>query len=375
MRWHRSLRVRLAALIFVAIAVPVIGVATVATQVTRNADVTVISDGAVDVENVETRIDPVAEGWVWATVVVVLVVAAAAAWIIAGRTVSPVERIRATADGIEAADLGRRIGMERGADELVALAASFDRMLDRLEEAAHVQRDFVAETSHELRTPLAVLQTNIDLLLQDPDADLAAHREAADTTRRSVARLRTLVDDLLLTARAGARGIDHDPAPAYDLLAAVVAARTAEEQARLGLPDDEGAPVVEVDAASVERALRNLVDNALERTDGAISLGVGRLGGWCGLGVRDRGSGVDAALAIFEPYVSGSGGTGLGLAIADQVARAHGGAVTVRSAPAEGATFVLWVPIESSAPTPPGVDPGAHRHEGSVEGDLVWGRV
>ena len=374
-----SLRVRLAALVFLAVAIPVVVVAVVSVRVTRDADVVVIGPGTVDVEdveNVETRLDAGGQRWVWGTVSLVLVVAAAGAWWSAGRIVRPIQRIRQTADGIEADDLGRRIGMDRGADELVALAASFDRMLDRLEAAAGAQRDFVAQTSHELRTPLAVLQTNIDLLLRDPDADLDAHREAAETTRRSVARLRVLVDDLLLTARTGIRRIDHDPVPVAELVSGIAAERTAEERERLVLPAVDAGAVVELDVASVERAIRNLLDNALSRTTGTVAVGVGLVDGWWGIGVSDRGGGVDPSLggSIFEPYVSGSGGTGLGLAIADQVARAHGGALTVRSEPHRGATFVLWTPPTNRPPPPPGVDRLAHTHTVEVERLLAWGR-
>ena len=377
MRPFGSLRTRLAALIFLAVAVPVVVVALVSVRVTRDADVVVSGPTTVDIENVETRVDPVAEQWVWGTVAIVLVIAGLGAWFSAGRIVRPIQRIQRTADEIEADDLSRRIDVDRGADELVALAASFDRMLDRLEGAAKAQRDFVAHTSHELRTPLAVLQTNIDLLLQNPDADLDAHREAADTTRRSVARLRTLVDDLLLTARAGARRLDHDPIPARDLLADLIAERTPAERDRLLLPADTAGPVIAVDGASIGRAVRNLIDNALERSPGPVALGMGEVDGWCGLGVRDAGGGIDPDLhaSIFEPYVSGSGSTGLGLAIADQVARAHGGALTSRSMPEQSTTFVLWVPVSpGESPVPAGVDPTAHAHSPDLEHRLVWGR-
>lgn len=144
----RSLRVQLAVLGFLAIYVPVLFLLGV-TLVTEEEAVEV--DGVEVVEGTSARRSP----WTTWTVVALAPAAAGLAWWLAGRAVRPVDRVRLVAEEIEASDLSRRIGLESGPTEVVALAASFDAMLDRLEHAAEEQRLLIEETSHELRTPIS----------------------------------------------------------------------------------------------------------------------------------------------------------------------------------------------------------------------------
>ena len=130
-------------------------------------------------------------------------------WIVAGRVLSPIGHITDVARRIQATDLSRRIRLKGPKDELTDLAATFDDMLDRIEEAFSSQRRFVADASHELRNPLAVIRTNLDVALADPNADEAELRHAAEVARSAGDRMSRMVEDLLMLARLEARVETH----------------------------------------------------------------------------------------------------------------------------------------------------------------------
>jgi signal transduction histidine kinase len=330
--------------------------------------------------------------WVVATVVGLGPVAAAVAWWWAGRAVRPIARVRLVAEEIEGTDLGRRIGLDRGPHEVVALAASFDAMLDRLEEAAATQHRLIEETSHELRTPLAVLTTNAEVVLAQPGAGADDLRQGLVRSRAAAARLQGTIDQLLAEARGRARTIARRP---IDLVAAVrgVVGEVGPLAGRRGIAVTVAAPdalTCRLDEATVRRAVLNLVDNAVRHAPGGTTVEVavalddpadaadaadagdaagspaGRAGGspggpghphlvrWVQVTVTDHGPGVPAEEQerIFErfwragPHDPERPGAGLGLPIARQVAEAHGGTLTVRSPlpTGPGAAFTLTFP-------------------------------
>ncbi len=341
----RSLRVRLALLGFVAIYVPVLlllGV-TVVTEDERTDTV----DGR---EVVVTDADRGRSPWVTGTVIALAPAAAALAWWWAGRAVRPIDRVRAVADdiggnGIEGTDLGRRIGLDRGPTEVVALAASFDAMLDRLERSAETQRRLIEEASHELRNPLAVLLTNTDVLLAHPEPTVAVYREGLERSKAAAHRLQATIDELLVDARGRGRAIDRRP---VDLVALV--RRGADDAVVVRGPTELPASV---DEPTVRRAVTNLLDNA-RRYGGAtaVEVDIEALDNGVAITVTDHGPGVPAEHQerIFERFWRGrpdAGGTGLGLPIARQVALAHGGDLTVTSpGPAgDGAAFRLTLAV------------------------------
>ncbi|WP_181784747.1 HAMP domain-containing protein, partial [Pseudonocardia pini] len=110
-------------------------------------------------------------------------------WVLVGRVLAPLHEVTATARRLSAESLDQRLGLRGARGELAELAGTFDGMLDRLEGAFALQRRFVANASHELRTPLAVLRTEVDVTLADPDADVVELRRMGgvvrDATRRA----------------------------------------------------------------------------------------------------------------------------------------------------------------------------------------------
>ncbi|GGK63141.1 hypothetical protein Sme01_05270 [Sphaerisporangium melleum] len=343
----RSLRVRLAALGFLAIYVPALLLFGVLLLTDHDTSANAIN-GAETVMSTSAHRSP----WITWTILALAPAAAALAWWWAGRAVRPIERVREVAEDIEATDLGLRIGLDRGPAEIVSLAASFDAMLDRLQHAAETQRRLVEETSHELRTPLSVLVTNTEVLLAHPSPTVEVYRQGLDRSRRAIARLEATIDELLVEARARARVIERHPAD----LAAIV--RDVLDEARVPAAAKDirlqvtGPPSVAcaVDRPTVRRAVANLVDNAIRYAPAGtvVEVDVGRTESAAVVTVTDHGPGIPAAQQerIFQRFWRGrpdTPGTGLGLPIALQIARAHGGALTVRSpGPAgDGSAFRL----------------------------------
>lgn len=279
-------------------------------------------------------------------------------WYVAGLVLRPLERVISVARSITATDLTRRINLTGPDDELGQLADTFDDMLDRLDMAFTAQTRFIHEASHELRNPLAVIRTNLDVALADPDATAEDLRRTGQVVSRASERMTTLVDDLLDHARQETRAKQVEVVD----VAAVVRG-TGEEfevPANTGgvrlVIDTEDDLLVEGDPVSLRRALANLVANAIRLApeDTTISLRAGRIEDWVWMGVQDQGPGIAPGdqQRVFRRFWRGDdtkvprkdGRSGLGLAIVKKIAETHGGTVRVESELGQGATFVVWLP-------------------------------
>jgi two-component system OmpR family sensor kinase len=255
-------------------------------------------------------------------------------------------------------------------DEVAELAATLEDMLRELgdartesETALTRQREFVADASHELRTPLTSILANLELLESDLEGE---RREIAGSALRSSRRMRRLVADLLLLARADAGR--ESPRRPVDLSA--VAREAVAETSPLG---GEARVAIDAPAAVSVQGVRddlhrlslNLIENALIHTPQGtpITVAVRSEDGSAVLEVADRGPGIPADLRdrVFERFARGAGagdvtparsGSGLGLAIVRAVAEGHGGSVAVGDAEGGGARFLVRLPLASEpAPT------------------------
>ena len=279
-------------------------------------------------------------------------------WFVAGMVLRPVGRITGVAKEIEATDLSRRIDLDGPDDELKELADTFDGMLSRIDDAFASQREFIHEASHELRNPLAVIRTNIDVALADPDATTDDLRSVGEVVGRSAERMSTLVDDLLLYARHGTRQTRRED---VDLVAEVedlVEEFSAAAEAN-GLSLAADVPAVQLcvrgDGQAIHRAGANLVANAvrLAPAGSTVTVTAADEGRWVTLAVADEGPGIDAEdqMRVFQRFWRGdrtearaAGRSGLGLTIVRQIAEAHGGRVELESAPGVGSRFTLRLP-------------------------------
>jgi signal transduction histidine kinase len=253
-------------------------------------------------------------------------------------------------------------------DEVSDLAHTLEDMLRELsaargesEAALERQRDFVADASHELRTPLTSILANLELLEAELDGEA---REMAGSALRSSQRMRRLVADLLLLARADA----GRRAPRGPLDLSVVAREAVTEAGPMAaghtLSLDVPEPVpIEGAADDLHRLVANLIENALVHTSSGTPVTVSTRAreGEAVLEVADRGPGVPPAMRerVFERFARGrgdsaaGGGSGLGLAIVRAVAEAHGGRVRLLDAEGGGARFVVTLPLAAEATPAP----------------------
>ena len=189
----------------------------------------------------------------------------AAGWMVAGRALRPISRITSTARSISDRTLDARIALDGPRDELRELADTFDSMLERLEAAFESQRRFVANASHELRTPLAIVRTELDVTLDDPDADRDELRAMAFVVRDANERMERLIASLLALASSEA-GIVQARArrPRRDRGARRSTARRPSPPAARcsSTPRSAPAPVLG-DPVLLERLAENLIENAV----------------------------------------------------------------------------------------------------------------
>lgn len=308
-----------------------------------------------------------------AALIIMFGLSLAIGWWVAGRALRPVGQITATTREITATDLSRRIAATGPRDELRTLADTIDDMLTRLEGAFQAQRTLVEDVSHELRNPVAVIQANVEAVLGSEQSTPTERRDAAAVVTRATGRMSRLLDDLLATARKrSAAFVDRevDLAGLTRGVAEEFALLAAERALRLDLRLATG-PVVYADPESLDRALSNLLSNAvrLAPTGTTITVGVGSLHGWAWAAVGDQGPGIpdDERSQVFERFRRGAddhtAGSGLGLAIARQIAESHDGRLVLADAAGPGSTFVIWLPERAMAgapersPAPPELDP------------------
>jgi signal transduction histidine kinase len=310
-----------------------------------------------------TLTDLLVNGFV--AVLVVGIVGVAGAYVVAGRALRPLQQVTSTAQHLSGETLDQRIRYVGADDEVAELAATFDAMLDRIGTAFESQKRFVANASHELRTPLAVMRTEIDVTLSDPDADIDEYRRMATVVRDASERANALVEALLVLAsseaQAGRRLARKVPA---DLSTGVAGALSTvrHDVDRLGLQVDsqiEPAPVVG-DPGLLDRLAGNLIENAVRynHLHGRVWVRTGGNESHAWLVVKNTGFEVDATdvPGLFEPFRrggrerTGGRGSGLGLSIVRAVAEAHGGTATAVALPDGGLEVTVTLPAAATTP-------------------------
>jgi two-component system, OmpR family, sensor histidine kinase MprB len=287
--------------------------------------------------------------------------AAVVARLAAGRVLRPVGRLTETVERIrDTGDLSAPIETP-GQDEISRLGQAFAAMTAALDESVGAQRRLVADASHELRTPLTSLITNLELLAERPDDPSAPALAAAALAEAG--ELRGLVNDLVELARDGQASF-HSEDVRLDLVAERVAARAAVRAPGLRYELDCCPTLVRGDPDALERAIGNLVDNALKWSPPDGRIRISAAGG--AVEVSDDGPGIPSGDLpyIFDRFYRSAKaralpGSGLGLAIVRRIADMHGG--TAEAIPLQqGVKFRLSVP-EIVADPPPVEPPPAER--------------
>jgi two-component system, OmpR family, sensor kinase len=276
----------------------------------------------------------------------------------AERAMRPVAELTDVAREIERTrDPKRRLPMPEAEDEVAELARTLEDMLAALDSARGEteqmldrQREFVADASHELRTPLTSVLANLDLLADELRGEQA---ETAQAALRATRRMRRLVGDLLLLARADAqRARPYRPTDLAEVLIDV-AAELGPMADDHELSIDARPAVVPGVRDDLHRLLLNLLENAVRHTpEGTrIYASTGLRDGQAEVVVEDDGPGIPPELErrVFDRFVRGAGdggrGSGLGLSIVRAVAESHGGTVALERQPGAGGTrFVIRIP-------------------------------
>jgi signal transduction histidine kinase len=290
-----------------------------------------------------------------------LLLAGIGGYVLAAAALRPVEEMRRRATAISGSTLGERLPVPAARDEISQLATTLNATFDRLDAALERERRFVADASHELRTPLALMRTELELALRrerPPEELLAALRSAAEETER----LTALAEDLLLIARSDAGELPERRA--HVAIAHVIERvvgryerKAAEPGRELEVSCEDGLEAT-ADPLQLERALANLVENALLHGAGRVRIHARADGDSVRLSVTDEGKGMPELFLprAFERFsradeARGRGGTGLGLAIVELIARSHGGTTGAENRPGSGLSVWFTVPRARPAAT------------------------
>jgi heavy metal sensor kinase len=289
----------------------------------------------------------------------IVVVTAGLSWWVASGVLRPVTIMAAEAEAITARSTAWRLNAPTTTDELSQLARAFNQLLNRLETSSRRQREFMADASHELRTPVSVIQTAAEVTLQHPVRESWEYREALTIVHEQGARLKRMVEDMLVLARADAGGsrlttqlLYVDDIVAECVRAASVVAAVRNIHVVTALQPDLS---ISADDELLRRLVMNLLDNAVQYAPagGTVSIAVSCDAGIVTIAVSDTGPGIAPAdrERVFERFVrldparSTSSGTGLGLPIARWIAEQHEGTLALEQNEAGGCVFVVRLPM------------------------------
>lgn len=313
-------------------------------------------------EDIASRLNEIALAMLPRTLIMIGILAAlvgiVAGFVLSRNLTAPLRKLEAAAQEIGEKNLSRRVNLEKGSQEILAVAAAFNDMATKLENAETLRQNLLADVAHELRTPLTVLQGNLRAILDDVyPLDKAEVARLYEQTRH----LTHLVNDLHELSQAEAQRLPLN-------LQTISAVKLVKEAAAFFEPLIEGQglhmrvellgkiPVVQADRSRMTQALHNLISNAIRHTPagGTITVQAEGIDQHLHLRVMDTGDGIapEHLSHVFERFYRtdrsrsrDEGGAGLGLAIVQALVEAHNGEVRVASKGiGQGTTFTLILP-------------------------------
>ncbi|MFC7464879.1 ATP-binding protein [Brachybacterium sp. GCM10030252] len=304
--------------------------------------------------------------------VVTLIVAGGVGYLVTGRLLRPLETLRAATEEITVDDLGRRVLVPEGQDDIAALARNFNRMLERIQAGFAEQRRFMSDVGHELRTPLTIVHGTLETADAEDPADV---REAHEIAMDELDRMGRVVGDL--SELAASTRPDYVRTRPVDLAAFARSALARMEHIadRDWVLDRAADVTADADEQRLTQAIVQLAANAARYSEegSRVRFAVDRVLGPDGpeihLSMQDEGVGIaeQDQQRIFERFArvdnDRGSGTGLGLPIVQAIAQGHGGDVRLSSQPGRGSTFTIVIPQHArpagSGPGGPGeVEPG-----------------
>ncbi|QOY85112.1 sensor histidine kinase [Paludibaculum fermentans] len=285
---------------------------------------------------------------------------------LARKSLAPVVLISQTVESITSRNLDRRVPILNPGDELGLLAQTFNRLLERLGHAFDQQRRFMADASHELRTPVSVAHTATEVTLEKPNRTEAEYREALQIIDGQLRRLKRVVEDMFLLARADSGAVPLRLSKFYldELLAdTATAARVLGEKLSVRVELDHMAEsLCHADESLLRQMVMILLDNAVKYSlpGGRVTIRLKRREDLYDIFVEDTGPGIpaEAQPLIFDRFYradtarsrsSGtSGGAGLGLSIARWIAGMHHGELRLDATSPAGTVFCATLPASFS---------------------------
>ena len=293
-----------------------------------------------------------------------VVLVGVATWLLVGRALSPVERMRARVSAIGGSRVRQRLDVPSTGDEIARLATTLNEMLDRLDHAGQVQRQFVADAGHELRSPLSTLTAAVEVARRESDP--RAWGELSEVMQAELDRLKQLVENLLLLSKVDELGLEiaEQDVDLDDLVDEQRRRLLAHPGLRLEVTTQPTR--VRGDRSRLAQVLANLVDNAVRHTRSLVRISVRTDGDHAIVIVEDDGPGVPAAqrTRVFERFVRlddsrgrRSGGSGLGLPIVAEIVQAHGGVVSLGDRPGGGCRVEVRLPVPATGDLTPTTQP------------------
>jgi heavy metal sensor kinase len=315
---------------------------------------------AVQVSAPLARVQSDIAAMIWALAVLVpigLVLAVTTGYVMASRALAPVDALRQTADRISAQNLRERLPVP-GNDELSRLARTLNGALERLAGALEEVRRFTADAAHELRTPVAVMRTQIEVAMQG-ERSQEAYQTLLHSLVDDLDAMGRMIDELLCLAREDAQVLSARPASvALEEVVRGVASKLRVLAESRGVTVHSTLTTVRVqgDPERLERAIANVVKNALQNTPtgGAVTLELKRSPEGATLLVTDTGTGIapEHLPHVFERFYQADparrqgGGTGLGLSICKSIIESHDGTVAIESQAGSGTQVTVSLPIQ-----------------------------
>ena len=279
-------------------------------------------------------------------------------YLLTRRSLKPVTDISSTAATLGSDDLSLRLPLPRANDELRRLATTFNDMLDRLDDAFKRLRRFTGDVSHELRTPLAVIRGEAEFALRkERSAD--DYRASLSTIVQESNHMTTIIEELLLLARAESKGvamtwIDSSAVEFISELVNVVQPIYDQKRIRLHVINRARSRLA-INPGYLSLALKNILINAAKHSapGNRVEFEINQQDQNTIFTITDFGEGIpqESIPYIFDPFYRAdtarnraAGGSGIGLSLAMALAKLHGGTITVRSQPGEGASFAVKIP-------------------------------
>jgi heavy metal sensor kinase len=306
--------------------------------------------------------------WMWqfvwllgiALLVTILLAGITGQWI-SSKAMSPIGLMAARAEGITTNNLHDRLVVMNPHDELGALAAVFNHLLERLEQSFQQLQRFTADAAHELRTPLASLRTVGEVALAEPRA-ADQYRDAISSILEETQRLNHTIDSLLLLAKAeggNSSAVSENIAltPMLIEISNMLSVLAEEKEMQLAIDEEQSNPEVYGDRSLLRVALINVLHNAIKFSPqgGIVRVAVTVDETHASIAVTDQGPGIgkDEFDSVFERFYRGRGvsanyGNGLGLSIVKLIVDRLGGSVWFNRTISDGASVILRLPLASN---------------------------